>query len=182
MSATMEQPTTSLTKRKRKYRFRILHSEHTDNHPDGGDIEVSPGVKLPRSKTYHAKHPQKPWTLQPGYTGDIIETDFDLRQMNGEGNMMPKFEKLDDDLDALATINPFLTQPAPGETQEEFQVRMARLTGAAPEAVPAKPVMPDLKALSTKQLIQYAQKERIDLKGANQHADILKLIEAAKAE
>lgn len=75
------------------------------------------------------------------HKGDVCENTTDLCQRLNAPGMTPKFEYADG---GPIQTNPFLTQPAPGETEEEFQVRQARLRGD--KAPPVQVADTDLNA------------------------------------
>lgn len=84
---------------------------------EGGHIETDP--ETGKTRTFNK--------------GDVFHSDLDLcKRFNARG-MMGKFELIADH--RSSPDHPFLSQPAPGETQEEFETRQLRLRAGSGQAL-----------------------------------------------
>src|SRR5438105_12102344 len=165
-------------------RYRVMAGQHIESDPEGRkDTDGRPlDVKYEQGQVFASKTP-------------------DLHRRWPE-----KFSKIEED---LPENNPYLTMPAPGETDDEFKVRMERLranpasntsedvvaaaarrgfdtlhTDSGRTPPPGKPVpgSEPLDSMSVQELRALAADEEIDLKGATKKDDILRLIKASVAQ
>jgi hypothetical protein len=87
-------------------------------------------------------------------------------------------------------VNPFLSAPAPGETEEEFKRRMERLRTKKEDLPPAKveaphpPATPSkpLEQMTLKELQEYAADEEVDIGNETKRERIIAVIKAAMAK
>lgn len=116
MPALVHQPKSIAAKVLRPFRLKY---RSPDGYPVGKHVQADP------------KMPRKPGETDEGFLkrattiyfpGDVVESFDDLNALYPE-----KFERADAYNDP--TKNPYLTQMAPGELQEDFERRMARLQG-----------------------------------------------------
>ena len=98
-TATLEAPKAE----KELYRYRLNRGTHIDNDPVTG-----------KERVFKA--------------GEIIETNQQLFKLNGGGEMMPKFEKLDD-RDLPRQPSPYERQA--GESAKDYAKRLAGLAAEA---------------------------------------------------
>ncbi len=179
MPALVHQPKSAAARVLRPFKLKY---RSPDGCPVGKHVQPDPKA-VRRAGEDHETFCKRTNTVY--FPGDIVESLDDLATLYPE-----KFERADNYQDP--NMNPFLTQMAPGELQEDFERRMARLAaqqgGTPPVPVPVQdhkqesdiPVNPvaqaakqgahrlshlKLEQMSAKQLQEIIDAEEIDTGG-----------------
>lgn len=146
------QVTTQPKVRKHFGKFRILHGKHSEKDENG----------IPRVYTARTEF-------------DRIHSFSDLEKQNSPNpNHTRKFERLDDDV-RVPVAPAVVGSPMPEERQQAVQAAQESLAAQkAPAAAP--PQQKPFEQMSHKELMDYATREEIDLKGAKSQQEILKVL------
>lgn len=151
-----------------KYRFRLLHGTHK-GEPKFEMQQNGEMRKVAEGPTYIAKNPAIPFTQEPGYRGDIIETDLNLSAMFDQKGAIAKFQDITRGDTGGAVTKESLLQ--------EIEDRKKMLE----ELDKGKPAFGDatLDDMPLEALKKMAVEEAIDVGKAKTKEEYLKVIKAA---
>lgn len=154
-----------------KYRFRLLvgthRSEGTYRTTEHGEvISNNDGLR------YVAKNPHIPSTQVPGYIGDIIETDLDLKALFDRPGNIPKFEDITHGA-AMAAMTP--------ESIDQQVAELLRKKAEMVNAQGSEKTHGDrtLESMTVEELKKLAAEEEIDLGKATKKEDIIRIIQSS---
>lgn len=135
-----------------KPKKKYLFQVLAGTHWEKGEVENDLGHKVIKDIAYGPGRP----------AGDIVESDIDLAKRFNSANPAhpPRFRRLGEDgqRDARA---------------EELKVERQRSAGAQSALASA------LRKMSRQQLVQWAEEQEIDLRGANRHEEVLQVVLAS---
>lgn len=135
----------------RKMKFRVLKGKHAEN-----------------KRVYKA--------------GDIVETTIDLEAKfnSSQPSAARKFQRVDDDTEANVGI-PFLAgQPTVDQSPvATVSQEITRKTDNKEALKNARDYLSKIERMTVKELLYHAQEEKIDLKGAMNKEEILKVLRAS---
>ncbi len=147
------------------YKFKVLAGDHIELAPPG------PDGKVPLTNDGRLK--------QVKYIpGDIFETATDLLEKHHIDGFPDKFERIHET---------YVINETPGQRLTRLRAELAEAEKAVPPpsapsttvASPVHDLVPELRAMSLKDLQAWAAEEEIDLKGVKSKEEALKVIEAA---